>query len=59
MSALLLRARNSGIGHLYLRANSLNDRDDRERNACGDQAVFNCRRRSFILGEPVNKLSHV
>jgi hypothetical protein len=42
MPALLLRARNSGIGHLYLRANSLNDRDDRERNACGDQAVFNC-----------------
>ena len=58
MPASRLRARNSGVGHPHLRANSLNDRDDRERNACGDQAVFNGRRCGFILGEPAKKLSH-
>ena len=55
---LLQSALDAGEGGGQFRAGALHDRDDRDRDAGGDEAVFDGGRTGFVLGKALYEVLH-
>ena len=60
MSSMLLQgAGDAGEGRVQLRAEALHDRDDRDRDAGGDEAILDGGRARLILYKTHNEAFHL
>ena len=56
---LLQRGLDAGEGRVQLRAEALHDGDDRNRDASGDEAIFDGGRPGLVLHKALHEVRHI